>query len=163
MFGETDENVPLWYVACIVFSVTTVSVDGCRSLRWFGCGSFVCAKSLIDDASSGIVDTYSAETVNVKGKAEQMVAVKIMSQVSSFTYLGRNHYSNTGESILSVGCAAEESVGTKSVVQVSSLTSIGRNHYPDNEKYILSVGCETQQMIATKVNGSFTNVVKMTL
>ncbi|KAL1541088.1 hypothetical protein AAHA92_25349 [Salvia divinorum] len=75
------------------------------------------AKSLIDDASSGIVDTYSAETANVNGKAEQMVAVKIMSQVSSFTYLGRNHYSNSGESILSVGCAAEESVGTKSVVQ----------------------------------------------
>ncbi|KAL1544620.1 hypothetical protein AAHA92_21446 [Salvia divinorum] len=104
------------------------------------------------------------ETLKPKTKnAEQMVAVKIVSQVSSFTYLGRNDYSNTGESILSVGCAAEKSVRMKSVVQVSSLTSIGRNHYPNNEKYILSVGCETQQMVATKVNGSFTNVVKMTL
>ncbi|KAL1543932.1 hypothetical protein AAHA92_20843 [Salvia divinorum] len=161
MFGETDENVPLWYVACIVFSVTTVSVDGCRSLRWFGCGSFVCGSGYILGRNSECERKRSVKVSN--SRTDGCSEVQIMSQVSSFTYLGRNHYSNTGESILSVGCAAEESVGTKSVVQVSSLTSIGRNHYPDNEKYILSVGCETQQMIATKVNGSFTNVVKMTL
>ncbi|KAL1548578.1 hypothetical protein AAHA92_16792 [Salvia divinorum] len=136
------------------------------------------AKSLIDDASSGIVDTYSAETAIVNGKvyqrttikkkealkpktknAEQMVAVKVNGLFSNEAY-ERCRDVKFLLRIFSVDCVStEESVGTK----VSSLTSIGRNHYPDNEKYILSVGCETQQMIAMKVNGSFTNVVKMTL